>query len=409
MKTIFYMLTVVLPICVMSDQAHFIAVDENGHPVSGVQVFMTWSVWKDGDIVDVAHKIYTSDVVGKIVTERDFPRWARLKDISKDGYVVEPYLNLHRRGPYFPATREQPFRFVLRKRHVEQAVTIWHPQSRYERKVVARGERGTPLPLWIVGHADGIGHMEADCFALPSFDEVSKEWTCTFWTTNVLGGVIATTNRVYVAPEDGYQQRIEVPLRMCSSPTFTLFVKGYAPKLYAMFWIHGWGADKKPESDCWKYKSEAERYAMAACPDAGKRYAALEVTDCRYNPFGDRILEVDDDLCATLDDEYLKWVLRALEQHSYPPKPNRLARLANAAKRKALSKEIHDLREILWKNRNERKEFSGKQPLTRQKTGTLELADEPIHQKIRALVKELFRLEKEAPTLNLPSEGDGKK
>ena len=232
----------------------------------------------------------------------------------------------------------------------------------------------------------------ADCFARTEFDEVKKAWKCTFWTTNVNGGVFATTNRVFIAPATGYQKRIEVPMEMCCSPTFTLYVKTYDPLLYAMFRLHCFGADRvnthSPEWIGWRdVLDNPKKYY----PDSKKPYAGIALANCCYNVSGERFLESDSSAEEALGPFYfVNEVSPVLAQHRYPPRPDIPARAKNMQRRKALREELSQISE-----RRTQMSGDGDNKQHQKELDALRLREYECRREIR-------QLEADALKLNLP-------
>jgi len=222
----------------------------------------------------------------------------------------------------------------------------------------------------------------------------------------IMGGVLVSTNRVYEAPADGYQKRIEVPLEMCNHPSFTLYVKTFNPQLYAMFWIYGYGTDCR-EVIKRVGGSTSGRYTVKERPMVDSRYGVLAVDYCVFNPFGERVLELDVDAVNAMGPEYEKELLRELERHRYPLRPNVAARIENAKRRIALIEEIQKY-DDWWLAADERRaEIIQRIASVKQvgKSDELKKHDEEVaevRKKMFACYDELRRLEKEAQTLNLP-------
>ena len=369
---------------------HFQAVDDSGHPLPGVKFILFW--WcADGS--GSFEKLFVSDQDGRFCPDGSFPGDdAFFKSMEKEGYAYEDYLN---RGPgrkswmSSPYPREHPYKLVFRKKLPEQGLILCHEDKNNKMKVFQRGEKNEPLPLSVVPRPGYKESQPADCFAMPEFDEVKKAWKCIFWTTNVNGGVLATTNRVFIAPVTGYQKRIEVPMEMCSSPTFTLYVKTYDPLLYAMFWIHCFGRDREDGSQT----IEFERGRIRNNQEMSKPFVGIAIDNCHFNISGERFLESDSHADEALGWQfYTREVLPALAQHRYPPRPDIPARAKNMQRRKELRVEIDETsKKILYiwaKAKGDRQKYE--KELT------------PLHLHERECEDEIKRLEAEARKLNLP-------
>ena len=326
---------------------HFQAVDDSGNPLPGVKFILFW--WcADGS--GSFEKLFVSDQDGRFCPDGSFPGDdAFFKSMEKEGYVYEDYLN---RGPgrwswmSSPYPREHPYKLVFRKKILEKGLCVGHACENDGIRIFRRGEKKDTLPLAVVLKPGYRGETQpADCFARTEFDEVKKAWKCTFWTTNVNGGVFATTNRVFIAPATGYQKRIEVPMEMCCSPTFTLYVKTYEPLLYAMFRLTCFGADhvksRSPERIMW---GDVLVNDQVPYPDSNKLYAGIAIAFCLYNVSGERFLESDSSAEEALGPFYfVNEVSPVLAQHRYPPRPDIPARAKNMQRRKALREELEQI------------------------------------------------------------------
>ena len=373
---------------------HFMTVDDSGRPIPGMKVIVNW--YFDGGS-EGYEKLYVSDKDGIFCSEGSFPgEHAHLEFLPKEGYVYEGYLN-HGEGwiswvlDSYP--RERPYKLVFRKEIPEKGLCISHKCKNNDIRIFRRGEKKDPLPLAVVLKPGLNGETQpADCFARTEFDEVKKAWKCTFWTTNVNGGVFATTNRVFIAPATGYQKRIEVPMEMCCSPTFTLYVKTYDPLLYAMFRLHCFGADRvnthSPEWIGWRdVLDNPKKYY----PDSKKPYAGIALANCCYNVSGERFLESDSSAEEALGPFYfVNEVSPVLAQHRYPPRPDIPARAKNMQRRKALREELSQISE-----RRTQMSGDGDNKQHQKELDALRLREYECRREIR-------QLEAEARKLNLP-------
>jgi len=384
---------------------HFITVDESGKPVPGVKVKMSWTVTEGERNGEVMREEFVSNSEGRICTGEDFCPSASVEWVGKDGYSFESYLNLQSRGPFPPrqCSVESPFKFVLRKVNPQKVVTIVNDGDLYGVKSVRRGERSMPAPLWVVRTSDGRHHAGADCFALPEFDEVRNSWKCTFWTTNVNGGVFVTTNRVFFAPEIGYQKRIEVPLEMCRNPSFTLYVKTFNPVIYAMFCLHGFESSRlmRERISLWDLDYCGKKDGQSTA----KQYGILQVESCMFNPFGGRWLEPDYNVHGVEGLDFDYELLPVLMQHRYPLYPDVPARVKGVRERLRLIEKIQEKKEWLRQVEERRGNLVKTHAPDSPELKKTEKEIENAIGEIQMLSQEKRRTEEKLTTLNLPSGG----
>lgn len=340
-------MTVLLPMLgfCLDESAHFQVVDQWGKPVAGAMLTMEWTANMNTPKARTAVRVLVSGEDGVFQPDGSCPYWAEFRSVEKDGYEDDPYLNPHPTGPYYPDRfpKEKPFKFVLQKINEEKEIVLCHGSPDYGIRVVRRGEKPEPIPLWVVRRPESKEPIDVDCFARTAYDEARKAWMCTFWTTNANSGVQVSTNRVMVAPATGYVQRVEVPLAVCYHPMFTLYAKTYNPQLYAMFSLHGF-CPEECEVRC-PHKDPYEIFKGKERPDADKQYGALEVEYCYVNPFGGRVLEMDCDLYVAMEFKMNQVFLPFLAQHRYPPRPSPLVE-------KPLLRKIGDLRDEIRRKIN---------------------------------------------------------
>ncbi len=231
-----------------------------------------------------------------------------------------------------------------------------------------------------------------DIFVQPRCDRVREEWVLSLWTTNVNSGIIATTNRVYVAPENGYCQRVDVAKSDYQSPTFTLYLKTRPQGLYVMLPFR--------EGEIRSSYGPAARFV----------YFTLRCPLMFVNPYGERNLERD--VRYWHDDENMfvakgTDIFDVLKAGKIPPRMDIPARVANRRRYWAAMRKASEHEQINYRRRLKKAEIL--KQLEGQPQHEIDRALEPIEQErkrshkiLRELAEERNRLNEELPTLNLP-------
>lgn len=380
---------------------HYMVVDHTGQPVVGAKVDLSWQTF-----AHEGRKIVTNRGTESCLSDEDgrvsmgilnrgdiYAGHVSVRGIEKEGYVLEDYQNPDIRSEKQDRIhpKEAPFKIVLRKRNEEKEMLLRLQGDCDDLSVKAIRGKPSPQPLAVSllnpGRLSRPGDY-IDFLVQPSFDEMKKSWVMSFWTTNENAGIIATTNRVYVAPESGYAKRVEVSREDFQSRTFTLYLKTFSPQVYAMvYW-------QKPLQN----NKETE----------------FQFKLCQYdvNPFGGRVFEnirVGELMWLWVDFTFpALHVLR--DEHRYPPYPDVKARMVNISRQHALEDEMSKLRNKFIYDK--RKEIDALKDAMKAKGATeneIEVAVSPLRHaiedasvRIGACYDEITRLKAEFKSLNLP-------
>lgn len=331
--------------------AHFLVVDREGQPVSGV--YMALSGYNILDSVAIQKRegnkiLVQTDRVGRVEVKLGTDGFCGLDNllgVGKDGYKFEEFLNpFWNMSASSEHTLQNPRKYVLRKLEDEKTCML--------RPVGAKGLSG----MWfgegfLYSCKEGAGRMRCDVdffrivseaksewshlrytdFSIePHFDSASKVWSFTLMTTNSGCGIIATTNRVFRAPEKGYGQHVEVPPELYTHPCFTIYFRTRSPRVYAMIQFERNGL-----------------FGINACARHGSRAPSFEFSfiALTVNPTGGRTFEEDDSLEEAVAGGSVADTIRSdawhdfLFEHRYPRKPDISARIKNRKAKKVLWKE----------------------------------------------------------------------
>ncbi len=322
--------------------------------------------------------------------------------LGKEGYDYRWWLNFElNHAPFDQSTVKKPY--VLRMRRIlDEKSFLLDPLDFGEKLSSCKSDFGhsfksdkdvktVPVDLFYgvmetPGSGGGYEHTERydDFLYTPSYDEETGEWTVTFSVTNAGCGIIATTNRIFVAPADGYTNRVTVSRDTLYHPAFTLYLKTRQPMLYAMLPLNLSGS------------RTVDGLAV------GFRTALV-------NPYGGRELERDGRTGKFYNDLREEALRALLVERKYPPRPDIDARMENYKKRNELSTKMRELR---TKDTHVRREIEMiKTSMKGEPKSKIDKAYEKQQKWIketdgifREYRKELIRLEKEAHTLNLPDE-----
>ena len=383
---------VLLPI--LSVQAgkgiHLKAVDEDGQPLGDVTFTLSW--YYGYGINPLRPKrgegTFKGDDNGMAVVRNIRGQMIALRSAAKEGYVFERYLNDPGTNPYLDkngtATETNPHVVILRKREERTSFLLdWGDLTRSSGGEASEGEA---IPVSIL--ADGM----TDFYVEPTFDAASNLWTATFRSATGTCSLAVSTRRRYVAPEEGWSDRVTVPQAVYTNESFTLYVRAREPRLYAMI----------PQV----IGIKRVRVMPYAPPEF--RFSS---SDLVLNPYGGRELERDartNGFNSELRDEVLQALLK---EHQYPPKPDIEARMANSEKRIELHREIINVRKEGTVLRKKIKEIED-QMSGKKSQKDIDLATEEYRKRlsdigdvVQKCTREINRLEEEAHTLNLPEEG----
>ena len=375
-----------------SPAAHFLVVDQEGVPVPGAKVMITWwsghgGWYKGHETGRVVREQPTSDKDGRFALDLSKHRSQNIRNVVAPGFFFErrlnPYLNVLLQ--WLPNTPETPYKIVMRRALEEKEHLLGlYPHYRYSMK---EGEKKT-FPISVFG-GNSTRNARDDFFLEPHFDARTRKWHFDLWTTNETTGIIASTNRVFYAPETGYKKRIRVEQEEYLDRSFTLYLKMHEPQIFVMFEF-GLG-------DLVAKGNENSVYCEFAC----RCY--------RVNPFGGRTFEQIrlTRPVARYYDEIMKRFLKSLvEDHRYPPRPDVVRFEANCERREKLKELYRDNSHAAQQYCNQISElkYGSEHPTKEDEKKMAELAvkEKFYGDKAVAFKKELMRLEEEAPTLILP-------
>jgi len=249
----------------------------------------------------------------------------RAHDPSKDGYRFEDHLNRDRSDYLNPQihTQEHPFRFVLRKVLDEKADLLWLQSSGDWRIDAKRRDAKFDIDLFAKYLGPEYGDRRkahVDFSVVAHFDEKARRWSIAFQTDNDDTGIIATTNRVYMAPTTGYAKRVEVPQEMYTDRSFTVYLYTRKPKVYVMMQFSD--DQLQASTNNWAQFSFDYEYAW-------------------INPTGSPLMEFDEKMVGNpvMRGVSAQAIKSLLEDHRYPPRPDMKARWDNRRKWQELEEE----------------------------------------------------------------------
>ena len=369
-------------------KVYYQVLDTEGNPVEGAVVILGCSEQLSYPV----DRRYVSDSSGRIVVEARNSMWYweyRVRSIKKRGYDGwSSYLNPHMGDSLTSekSSADRPFILRLRKFHPEPEVLFW---TRVPGSVKADGTgKVPPVAFSILQDSKGTEHDGyVDFFAQPRCDTQKREWSLSLWTTNANAGIIATTNRVYVAPESGYASRVEVPQRDLLQESFTVYLKTRPQRLYArLSFAHN---DIKMQ-----YCERWQDFSFSCS-------AAI-------NPYGGRILEEDYRLRSFNDATDLPGVRQTLlDGKYYAQRPDVPARVENRRREYLLRKEWLKLKDednrLSWRIEDMERLMAGR-PKEEVRKRIKPIVDEweEVDRKMKNLGGRRIKYDKELPTLNLP-------
>ena len=333
--------------------AYLLVVDQEDRPVANANMVLR------GKIRDTA--VISQKVNGKVLVRTDQKgrveiglepggscRLDNSLSIWKEGYRFEKYLNPAWDDVIsWQASRSNPRKFVLRKLEDEKCCQL-NPVG-YKDETVWKGEG---LVFWFNKKNERTRcdidlfrtqseakpercHLRYTDFSVePHYDSVSKQWSMTLTTTNSGCGIIATTNRVFRAPDTGYSQHVHVGPEVYKHRAFTLYLKTRTPRVYAMIAFEPW--DIVGTSGNWEGPSF--------------EFGFLNLL---INPTGGRTFEEDATLDEPVSGGSVADTIRSdalhdfLFEHRYPRKPDISARVRNRKTKKSLDDERIQLEETI--------------------------------------------------------------
>ncbi len=275
-------------------------VDQDGNPLTDAEVLVSW---QEATVLIGSPDFGRKDSVmsgndGRwefVVTK---PHRAFVSDVRKEGYYSysETKSSSARNLVSQPTSSESPEEISLLKKgdmtflvHREdyQLIRVFSPQSQTNNLdlLAKKGYRHKWQPY-------------ADLQVVASYDSASLSWAIRYTATNEADGFVASTNRLYQAPEGGYQRQIE-----WNAPPWPryLYVKSRTPSIYSVIDL---------EHSVWTETETNQGFGIS--------YEAW------INPYGERNLEYDTDLNAVwrLKDQLEKEAMVAFSDNKRPPKPD---------------------------------------------------------------------------------------
>lgn len=286
--------------------------DEDGQPLKGAEVSLRWYECQQRPtrLLDrvrrrVERATLKTDNAGLCRMKQNLDTQDELcvERVSLAGYCFEnagtgvlppSYLHL--------GTDEQPYPLMMRKRAEETDMPLRLSLGRtFE---VTRAEAQAKAKSFEVNLFSNdertLGPDYVDFTLTPCYDAAREKWSVRLSTTNAGCGILATTNRTFIAPEKGYQPCIEVSQEEFNTPGFVLYLQTREPCVYAM--VERCKQIPLAQRTTWTDRAE------------------LPLSEARVNLWGGRVFEADPafDECGdlfTLDPRPL------LEEHRYPQRP----------------------------------------------------------------------------------------
>ena len=363
------------------------AVDEDGKPLSGVSFTLDWYYGMNPLWPKVKRETFIGKADGTVTARIWRGGGVGFRSAGKEGYVYERYLNDHDDTPYLDkaTSKKNPYVVILRKRELNTSFLLsWGDLTKEGGSYRARVNGDGDIPVSVLG--DGI----IDFRVTPTFDEASKSWTATLWSATGTCSLAVSTRRRYVAPLEGWSDRVTVTPDVYTNPSFTLYVRARTPRLYAMI-------------------------ASPICPDS-TRGGLDPKPDFRFlmsslvlNPYGGREMERDERAINWIGDDLRAEALHALlKEHKYPPRPDMAARMENDRKAKALRKERSEIENVYYPAfrdlDEERVRMQGNPEKLKEISRKVKELDSKYGPRLDELNNQLKVLRSEAHTLNLPEE-----
>lgn len=370
---------------------HYRVVDTTGRPVEGASVCVAYGCVEQG----LYEKEFITDPGGRLVIKsNDEPKaWTFVvRKITKEGYDSESkYLNNWGCKIAYAADFpfERPFELTIRKKEPEPEA-LYSNLSKWN---ISEINNPNPAPVALsvfdVYKKPG-GDDYVDVFVQPHLERQKKEWILSLWTTNVQAGIVASAKRMYVAPEGGYRQRVEVMKSDYLSPTFTLYLKTRPQGLYLMVPFK--------EDDILADYFEEDKYMRF-------RFRCRTI---QINPYGGRNLEVDTrygDIKPVLG---YKDIREMLQEGKRPPRMDIPARVANRKRWWAAFKEKNERenQELIYARK---KMAEIRESMRGRPQNEIDKELKPYKRQLETMSDDYYRLEdemerldQELPTLNLP-------
>lgn len=387
-----------------AEYIHGIVVDSEGRPIEGAKTVIEWRRWEQGWWRDHHYPRGAVTTTGKdgrfriSVTEND--SGFLVKPTEKEGYKYEEYLNPMRDEilDFREHTRDNPYRIVLRKVLDEKAYLLLLSAER--RLVVKPEDKAGRLDIDLFGrflepevHGDRrTPHV--DFSVLASFDAQARRWSIVFKTDNDDTGIIATTNRVFLAPESGYSNRVEVPQEMYTNECFSLYLYTRKPRMYVMF-----------DFDRDDLHARTDNYA----------HFKFSYNYAKVNPYGSRVFEPYDEspYRELLRGFFSRSCKCLLEEHRYPPRLDIPARLENRRQWQELADESTRQSKLCQKLEEEKKTIERQLNEGIKVKGDRNVVqiDMKIGEAVKAMRRCMFeqrRLDKEIGDLFLPDAREDK-
>ncbi len=374
---------------------NLMVVDQFGVPVEDCEISIGYYEKNfSGSLLPPKRETLKSARDGRADTNMSLKRWVEILDAKKDGYVYERYLNPGRNKVLIPsrAPQDNPYRIVLRKKEPARSFCL---VCNYSNPYYCDGGKCEPITVDMYAESreayDSKGDGYRDFHVCPSFHAESNCWTVAFWTTNECSGIIATTNRVFVAPDKGYVKHVEVSQEVYTNSSFTLYLRTRTPQVFMMLPFDN-------ESGVVRTKPSDPRFHIS-------------IPRSILNPYGRREFEYDDRIekigseCAR-DLTQEAWRSLLLDR-IYPRHPDLKARAANLERRRILEDEISKWHVRRYELNMKIEEFRKSHPQATKEevvraTAPYQKELDSSHSLYRDKALELDRLCNEAHTLSLP-------
>ena len=384
--------------------SHYVVVDEYDQPIEGVKVDLSWQCFAHKnrmiDVRERKEKLIT-DANGRVSIDvpKDEDIYSgniTIEKVAKDGFLFEDYLNPNIRGEQeeFIHPKDNPFKIVLRRLNEEKDVVFPMMSYAASNEIFIAESKPTCSQLACSLLAPDVPHGPGDYidfFVKAKFDEIRKDWNLVFWTTNDTAGLIATTNRVYVAPETGYVKSMEVGPEVYDSKAFTLYLRTGKPEVYAMVFHY-------------RYTKEIDLHY------AHRGRCLFKLVDYRVNPFGGRIMEksIVGDSIPIWEFYYEDALMTLRDKHRYPPYPMVEAMTRNIKRRGDLLSELSKYKGIYLDKKSEREKIVTKMNADGYSDAEIKNGTKSIEQEIKEArenvdnrADEINRLKAEFNTLYL--------
>ena len=384
--------------------SHYQVVDDHDQPIEGVKVDLSWQCFaiknRKIDIRNDKESVVT-DAKGRVsiqVPNDDdiYSGHIDITAVAKDGYIKEDWMNpdFHSSKSDGIHPKNDPFKIVLRRLNEEKDVVFPMMSYAASNEIFIVESKPTCSQLACSLLAPDVPHGPGDYidfFVKAKFDEIRKDWNLVFWTTNDTAGLIATTNRVYVAPETGYVKSMEVGPEVYDSKAFTLYLRTGKPEVYAMVFHY-------------RHTKEIDlHYAH------GGR-CLFKLADYRVNPFGGRIMEksIVGDSIPIWEFYYEDALMTLRDKHRYPPYPMVEAMTRNIKRRGDLRSELSSFERVYLRKEREKEKIVAKMKAVGSSDAEIKKSIKSLEQEIKdarenadSRADEINRLKAELQTLYL--------